>query len=167
MGRSKIINRIEITPQIKELQELAKTASFIGYSVNVDISQDLVTINGYIKLSYDQAKLYLIKTIEEAKHSEGSNNYPDQAQLAREEREKAKQRKKNRKPGTPPELKDLVRRAKRIYKKTIVKTSNSATATEKSYSYLDRKSANQIDHDKAKQIVDQYILKLQRQRYDN
>ena len=65
MGRSIITKKYEITPEIKELQKLAVNAQkSSGCEVNVDITQDLVTINGFRKMNRVEAKSYLLDLLD-------------------------------------------------------------------------------------------------------
>jgi len=159
MGRSKTTARYEITPLMKELMALGKKAKTIGWEVNVDITQDLVTINNYRRYTYIEAKEFLINTIKSGKQSQGSESFPDHEQVAREEKAKAKLNRKHREPGAPPELKTLIRRAKRIYKKCFIKTNNSATASLKSTQYIEKKTQNDNDLNIASSALLNYIAK--------
>ena len=64
MGRSQITKRYEITDEIRELQKLAIDAqNSSGCEVNIDITQDLVTINGFRKMTRVEAKSYLLELL--------------------------------------------------------------------------------------------------------
>lgn len=146
MGRTQLIAKYEITPQIKKLQRLAMATKGIGIETNIDITQDLVTINGFRKMTYVEAEAFLLEALDSNKTALTTADYPDQEQLAREEKAKAKAQKKHREPGAPPELKQIFKRSKRIFKKTFAKTQNQATAAAKAQMYIDSKAT---DEDKA------------------
>lgn len=161
MGRSSISKRYEITPEIRELQDLAiKAKKDIGCEVNIDISQDLVTINGFRKMTRSEAKAYILELISpdnpNRKITTTSVRDPElEARLAKEE---AKKKKKQRKPGSPPELKALIRRAKRIHKKAILKGLDNNDALAKAYSYVDRKGTEETT-EPAKLQLSEYFAK--------
>ena len=162
MGRSQITKKYEITDEIRELQKLAIDAQkSSGCEVNIDITQDLVTINGFRKMNREQAKSYLLQILnpDNPDRKITKSTVPDPEKEARIAKEEAKKAKKHREPGAPPELKALIRRAKRIFKKTMIKTNHSGEAKNKAYSYLDRKAANNEDNIKATEVVAAYIEK--------
>lgn len=140
MGRTQLIAKYEITPQIKELQRLAMAVRGIGVEVNIDITQDLVTINGFRKTTYAGAKEEMENMLESNKTALTTSDYPDQEQLEREAKAKAKAAKKHREPGAPPELKAIIRRSKRIYKKATLRGITKEEATTKAKAYFLKKS---------------------------
>lgn len=146
MGRTQLIAKYEITPQIKELQRLAMAVKGLGFETNIDITQDLVTFNGYRKMTYIEAKTEMLRLLESNKTALTTKDYPDPEEVAREEKARAKAQKKHREPGAPPELKQIFKRSKRIFKKTLTKTQNQATAAAKAQMYIDSKAT---DEDKA------------------
>jgi len=143
MGRSTLLAKYEITPEIQELQKLVSKLQPIGHNISVDITQDLVTFNGFRKMNRADAKIEMLRLIESAKNSLSTADFPDPEEEARKAKEEAKRLKKQREPGAPPELKTLIRRAKRIYKKTVIKTSNRATASVKAQDYIHRKATEE------------------------
>ncbi len=140
MGRTQVTRKFEITAEIKELQRLAIAPTNAGYGVDIDITQDLVTINGHQHLTRAQAKAELIEITERLKNAKTTSDFPDQEEVARKAKEEAKLAKKHREPGTPPELKTLIRRSKRIYKKAINKGTSSADADAKAQTYIQAKA---------------------------
>lgn len=160
MGKTVTTHKYEITPQIKELQALAQTAHIIGYEVNVDITQDLVTINNIHKFTYATAKPHLEKLIADSKVAKGMSDFPDREQEAKEAKLAAKRAKKHREPGAPPELKTIIRRAKRIYKKAIIKGLPSAEASAKATTYIEKKATPE-DLPTAASFLVNYITKEQ------
>jgi hypothetical protein len=158
MGRSQVTKRYEITPEIKELQELASKLTPMGHSINISISEDLVIFNGHRRMNRKDAKDHLIKMIEESKISKGIREFPDKEEEARKERLAAKVRKKNRTPGEPPELEALIRRAKRIYKKSIIKGLMSTDSSLKAQDYIRRKGTDETKGPAEQALLD-YIAK--------
>lgn len=162
MGRSQITKKYEITDEIRELQKLAIDAQkSSGCEVNIDITQDLVTINGFRKMNREQAKSYLLQILnpDNPDRKVTTSTVPNPEEEARIAREEAKKAKKHREPGAPPELKTLIRRAKRIFKKTMIKTNDRGEAKNKAFSYLDRKAATPDDNQKATVALAEYISK--------
>ncbi len=157
MGRTQVTQRYEITPEIKELQALAQQLSSSGHHINVDITQDLVTFNGYRKMNGVEAKAEMLRMIEDAKNPMTTSDFPDQEELAKEEKRKAKLNKKKREPGAPPALKTVIRRAKRIFKKAITKGISREEAINKADAYLERKLIGGDDLDTASEAVVKYI----------
>lgn len=157
MGRAIITARYEITPEIKELQKLGKDVQGVGTEVYIDITKDEVVINGHRKMTRKDAKVYLLQLIENNKKAEGTSTYPDQEELAKEEKRKAKLARKNRKPGTPPELKTLIRRAKRIFKKAIIKGIGKTEASAKATEYIKKKANDDNDLNLAASELVNYI----------
>lgn len=156
MGRTQVTKRYEITPEIKELQNLAHQLSASGHGINVDITQDLVVFNGYRKMNRVEAKAEMLRMIEAAKNPMVTSDFPDQEQIQKEERAKAKAAKKHREPGAPPELRTVIRRAKRIFKKATVKGIAREMAIAKVDSYIDRKLSGE-DFTTATTVVTKYI----------
>lgn len=143
MGRSITTHKYEITPEIKELQQIALDAkNTIGIEVSVDITQDLVTINGFRKMNRVEAKSYLLDRLQN-RETLGTQDVPDAEEEEREAKRQAKLNKKKREPGAPPELKALIRRAKRIYKKSQAKGLTCVQAFEKAQAYIDRKGTEE------------------------
>lgn len=157
MGRTTTIAKYEITQEIKDLQELAQKLSFQGYHINVDITQDLVVVNNIHRFNRTDGKAELIRLLEASKISQGSTEFPDREQEAREAKALAKQQKKHREPGAPTELKTVIRRAKRIYKKAIIKNIPKDEAVSKASDYLEKKLIGGDDLDTASEIVLKYI----------
>lgn len=163
MGRSIITKKYEITPEIKELQKLAVNAQkSSGCEVNVDITQDLVTINGFRKMNRVEAKSYLLDLLDPNNPNKKITtstvrNVELEEKLAKEAAKKAK---KQRKPGQPPALKALIRRAKRIHKKAMLKGLDNNDALAKAYSYVDRKGTEET-LEPAKLQLSEYFAKEQ------
>lgn len=157
MGRTKITKRYEITDEIRELQQLAIAASVSGHTVDVSISEDLVTINNFRKYTRETGKEELLRLIERAKNSKGSLEFPNREEEAREAKRLAKEQKKHREPGAPPELKTLIRRAKRIWKKAINKGASNPDAELKAKAYILRKAT--VDIAVIEQALVNYIAK--------
>lgn len=162
MGRSQITKKYEITDEIRELQKLAVDAQgAVGTETNIDITQDLVTINGFKKMTRVEAKSYLLDLLDKDNPNRQitTSTVADPEEEARLAKEEAKKAKKHREPGAPPELKALIRRSKRIFKKTMIKTSDRGESKNKAYSYLDRKAATPEDNQKATVALAEYISK--------
>lgn len=162
MARSKITKKYEITPEIKELQQLASDAkNVIDLDTSIDITQDLVIINGFKKMTRAEAKSYLLEKLSPDnpdKHVT-TNTVPDPELEARKAKEEAKKAKKHREPGAPPVLKALIRRAKRIYKKSMIKGISATESITKAQEYIKRKAANEDDLQKATVALAEYISK--------
>lgn len=139
MGRTTTTHKYEITPEMRELQEMAGRLHVIGWNINVDITQDLITINNVRKYTYKTGREEMVRLLESAKDSKGILSYPDREQEAKDAKAEAKRQKKHREPGAPAELKTVIRRAKRIYKKTYIKIPNSADASLKATQYLEKR----------------------------
>ena len=162
MGRSQITKKYEITDEIRELQKLAIDAQkSSGCEVNIDITQDLVTINGFRKMNREQAKSYLLQILnpDNPDRKVTTSTVPNPEEEARIAREEAKKAKKHREPGAPPELKALIRRAKRIYKKSMIKGISATESITKAQEYIKRKAANEDDLQKATVALAEYISK--------
>ena len=159
MGRARCIARYQITDQIKELQRLGYAALQLGYSVDVDISKDLVTFNGFKKMSRVDAKVELEEILENAKHAKFLSDYPDHEQQEREARIKAKEQKKHREPGAPPELRTLIRRAKRIWKKAFIKSQDNTKSSTKAHQYISSRETKEDDKETACKALVNYITK--------
>lgn len=159
MGRTKTVIKYEITDEIRELQNLAQAASVSGASVDVSISEDLVTINGFKKYNRVEGKEAILALIERAKNSKGSLEFPDHEEEEREAKRLAKEQKKHREPGAPPELKTLIRRAKRIWKKAMNKGIVEPEANTKARLYIERKCANTDDMQTVGVALTKYIEK--------
>ena len=166
MGRSQITKKYEITDEIRELQKLAIDAQkSSGCEVNIDITQDLVTINGFRKMNREQAKSYLLQILnpDNPDRKVTTSTVPNPEEEARIAREEAKKAKKHREPGAPPELKALIRRAKRIYKKAMIKLEefpqSDMQPAEKAQKYILRKAANEEDKVKAFEALTEYMEK--------
>lgn len=161
MGRSITTKKYEITPQIKELQKLAEDAKgATGCEVNIDITQDLVTINGFRKMNRVEAKSYLLEMLDKDNPNKKitTSTVPDPEEEERKAKEEAKKLKKQRKPGQPPVLKALIRRAKRIHKKAILKGLDNNDALVKAYSYVERKGTEETT-EPAKLQLSEYFAK--------
>lgn len=158
MGRSQLIAKYEITEEIKELQHLAQAVKGFGTEVNIDITQDLVTINGFRKMTRAEAKTEMLRLIESNKTALGTIDFPDPEEEARKAKEEAKRLKKHREPGAPPEFKALIRRAKRIYKKSIIKGLTSTDASLKAQKYIHNRGTDE-DQGPAGQALLDYIAK--------
>lgn len=162
MGRSIITRKYEITDEIRELQKLAADAKgATGCEVNVDITQDLVTINGHRKMTRAEAKSYLLELLDPNRETLKitTSTVPDPEEESRKAKEEAKKAKKHREPGAPPVLKALIRRAKRIYKKQMVKGISTTKPIDKAQEYIKRKAANEDDLQKATVALAEYISK--------
>jgi hypothetical protein len=163
MGRTQVVTKYEITPEIKELQALALQLHSAGHQINIDITQDLVTFNGFRKMTRDEARTEMNRLLEVAKDPMTTSDFPDQEQLAKEAKAAAKAAKKHREPGAPPELRTLLRRAKRIYKKTFAKRPehsdevNHEFSLNKATSYIDRKAASDTDRDTAEELFTKWL----------
>lgn len=151
MGRSIIVARYEITPEIKELQELASTLIPIGYSINIDITKDLVTVNGCRKFTRAEAKDYMLEVIEGLKDAMVTADVPDTSI-------KLPKVKKPRIPGAPSEERTIIRRAKRIFVKAIRKNIDRSSALVKSMAYITKKSSDETTANRLKQLVEQWSL---------
>ncbi len=138
MGKTTTV-KYEITPEIKELQKLALAIKPIGYEVNVDITQDLVTINGFRKLTREEAKIYIKDILANAKNSLTTKDFPDPEVVAREQRAAEKKARKHREPGTPPSDQVIFRRAKRIYKKSMAKLGDHSKSLAKATEYITKR----------------------------
>lgn len=161
MGRSQITKKYEITDEIRELQKLAFDAKGLsGCEVNVDITKDLVTINGFKKMTRVEAKSYLLQILnpDNPDRKVTTSTVPDPEEEARIAKEEAKKAKKHREPGAPPELKALIRRAKRIHKKAILKGLDNNDALAKAYNYVDRKGTEETT-EPAKLQLSEYFAK--------
>lgn len=140
MGRTTLIKKFEITPEFKEIQILSEKVHFRGDLISLDpINETITFANGEI-MNYENGKIKLEKMIEDGNNSTGSNEFKDPEEELKKERALAKRLKKQRVPGAPPELKALIRRSKRIYKKAIIKGLSSPDASLKASKYLERKS---------------------------
>lgn len=161
MGRTKITTKYEITPEIRELQALAETATVIGYSADVSISEDLIILNGFKKFNRVDGKAELERIIEasRANSGEGTLTFPDKEEEARQAKLDAKENKKERTPGAPSPLKTLIRRAKRIWKKAMNKGIDEGEANTKARLYIERKCANTDDMQTAGVALTNYITK--------
>lgn len=159
MGKSTLIRKYEITPELKALQELGYKVSCTGATVDVDITRDLVTINGYRKYTRAEAKPILLVMLEDARLSQGSNEFADSEKEAKLAKLEAKKTKKKREPGTPPELQVLLRRAKRIYKKSVIKGIEVDIAITKAQSYIQRKAQDEDDINKASELLSKWLEK--------
>ena len=161
MGRTKIITKYEITPEIQELQALAEAVGVIGYSADVSISEDLITINGFKKFNRIDGKVELERILAESKlNSEvGTLTFHDVEAEAREARLEAKEHKKPREAGTPSPLKTLIRRSKRIWKKATNKGMSSPDASLKASNYIERKAKDTNDQNLAVSALVNYITK--------
>lgn len=157
MGRTQLVAKYEITEEIKELQRLAMAVKGIGTEVNIDITQDQVTINGFRKMTRAEAKAEMLRLLESNKQALTTSDFPDPEEEERKAKAAAKLAKKHREPGAPPELKTLIRRAKRIYKKAIIKNLTTTEASIKAQKYLQSKAANDDDHQKALVSLSEYI----------
>lgn len=162
MGRSQITKKYEITDEIRELQKLAFDAKGLsGCEVNVDITKDLVTINGFKKMTRVEAKSYLLELLDPNNPNRQitTSSVPDPEEEARIAKEEAKKAKKHREPGAPPVLKALIRRAKRIYKKAGLKGISATESIQKAQDYIKRKAADEDDKQKATVALAEYISK--------
>ena len=160
MGRSHITKKYEITDDIRELQKLAADAQgAVGTETNIDITQDLVTINGFKKMTRVEAKSYLLELLDKDNPDKQvtTSTVPDYEEEARIAKEEAKKAKKHREPGAPPELKALIRRSKRIFKKTMIKGISATESITKAQEYIKRKAANEDDLQKATVALAEYI----------
>lgn len=153
MGRTQLIAKYEITEEIKELQRLAMAVKGIGYEVNIDITQDLVTINGYRKMTRAEAKAEMLNCLESNKTALGTNDFADKEAEEKEAKRLARLQKKHREPGAPPELKQIFKRAKRIFKKSGL--------VEKSQLYIDKHAKDESDKSQAHILFNNWMVKNQ------
>lgn len=159
MGRTQIIKTFEITEEFKELQALAQKITFRGGSVRLDpINKTVTFLNGQ-SMNYEDGKKKLIELIEIGNDSTGTKDFIDPEEEARRLKREAKRQKKHRVPGAPPELKVLIRRSKRIYKKSVIKGFSSADASVKARSYIERKAKDDNDKNLAESQLLNYIAK--------
>lgn len=154
MGRSQVVQRFEVTPAYKELQELAMKITFRGGKVTVDpIAETVTFLNGQV-MNYEDGKKKILELLDIAANSIGGSEL---VPLPVEQLNKKV--KKPRTPGAPPELKALIRRAKRIYKKAMIKGLSSADASLKATQYLERKAKDENDKNIAASQLLNYIAK--------
>ncbi len=151
MGRTITVARYEITPEIKELQKLASNLIPIGYHINIDITQDLVTVNGCHKFTRTEAKEYMENLIIDQKDAMTTADVPDLSI-------KQPKIKKPRVPGAPPEERTILRRAKRIIKKAAIKGMAQSAAIDKAKGYINRKAASPEQALGVIQLVEKWIL---------
>lgn len=148
MGRTQLVHKFEITEEYKQLQELAMKITFRGGKVTVDpIAETVTFLNGQV-MNYKDGKVKILSLLDIAANSQASSELVP----IPIERLNKKDR-KTRIPGAPPELKALIRRAKRIYKKSIIKGISSVDSSVKAQSYINKKGT-----DENKQIAQQTLI---------
>lgn len=154
MGRTQLVHKFEITQEYKELQELAMKITFRGGKVTVDpIAETVTFLNGQV-MNYKDGKAKILELLDIAANSiGGSELVPIPVEQLN------KKVKKPRAPGAPPELKALLRRSKRIYKKSVLKGISSADASLKATQYIERKAKDDNDKNIAASQLLNYIAK--------
>lgn len=158
MGRTTTYKAFEITEEYKELQTIAGRATIRGYSIRIDpITETVIIVNQPI-MNYSEAKEYLLKMENDPEMQIGITSFADPEEEERKAKAEAKRLRKHREPGAPPELKALIRRAKRIYKKSILKGLSSVDSSVKAQSYINRKGTDE-NKDTAQQALINYISK--------
>lgn len=159
MGRTQIIKKFEITEEFKELQALAQQIHFRGGQVRIDPIEETVTFLNGQTMNYADGKIKLEELLDIGKNSLGTQDYKDPEEEARRIKAEAKRQKKHREPGAPPELRALIRRSKRIYKKSIIKGLSSVEASGKARDYIERKAKDDNDKNIAASELLNYIAK--------
>lgn len=154
MGRTQLTHKFEITEEFKQLQELAMKITFRGGKVTVDPINETVTfLNGQV-MNYKDGKIKILELLDIASTSQASSEL-----VPMPIEQLNKKQKKRRAPGAPPELKALIRRSKRIYKKAMIKGLSSADASLKATQYIERKAQDDNDKNIASSQLLNYITK--------
>lgn len=153
MGRTQTVHKFEITEEFKQLQELAMKITFRGGKVTVDpITETVTFLNGQV-MNFEDGKIKILNLLDMASNSQASSEL-----MPMPIEQLNKKVKKTRTSGAQPELKALIRRSKRIYKKSIIKGLNSADSLMKASQYIERKATIEDLPIAARNLLD-YIAK--------